>query len=53
MPFLLSDFVLFACLAAWVAGIVVAVASSQLAVVSTEGSSAEAPVMVAAWRVFF
>jgi hypothetical protein len=27
MPFLLSDFVLFACLAAWVAGIVVAVAS--------------------------
>ena len=27
MPFLLSDFVLFACLAAWVAGIVIAAAS--------------------------
>jgi hypothetical protein len=27
MPFFLSDIVLFACLAAWVAGIVVAVAS--------------------------
>jgi hypothetical protein len=26
MPFLLSDIVLFACLAAWVAGIVLAVA---------------------------